>query len=139
MCSLQKTLQIRILLGKSFHLRYNLLLYDQYFVFVPLWHLPCQNNRENPAPAILMTPAPVKYWPRSDYERGEKEILLNFTMFLKFESSIPQNFDKVQHICYVSLQYLPSISQGISIYKCYRQMDRKHYVYTTLISFAQLC
>ena len=67
MCSLQKTLQIRILLGKSFHQRYNLILYDQYFVFVPLQLLPCQNNRENPAPAILRPPAPAKYWPRSDY------------------------------------------------------------------------
>ena len=58
MCSLLKTLQIRILLGKSVHLRYNLTPYDQYLVFVPLWLLPCQNNRKNPAPAILMTPRP---------------------------------------------------------------------------------
>ena len=42
-------------------------LYDQHFVFVPLWLLPCWNNMENPALAILMTPAPVKYWPQSDY------------------------------------------------------------------------
>ena len=68
MCSLQKTLQICILLGKSFYLRYNLTLYDQYFVFVPLWLLPCQNNGENPAPAILMTPGPGQILALSDYD-----------------------------------------------------------------------